>query len=288
MWRFWQQTGRLEEATEFAETVLRLPGSDAPTPARIAFFDAAGGIAYWHGRPGDATRHYAEQLRLAREIGDVTAEADAAWNLSFERYIAEDIPGATDLFERARALYEELGDERGAARAGWSAVTVQAGDHPNAGSGPKLLELLDRFERLGDTWYAGQTMMSLAWVEFAGGDVPAASRWFIRAFSMAHALRDVTSTTIAIPLAALLATLAERPEDAAVLLGAHDHLQELYGVRAPMGLRQLLGPHDPVVNARAALGDEAYEATFARGRQMTLDQAVALAVQVQEETWGPG
>jgi non-specific serine/threonine protein kinase len=167
-------------------------------------------------------------------------------------------------------------------------VTVQAGDHPNAGSGPKLLELLDRFERLGDTWYAGQTMMSLAWVEFAGGDVPAASRWFIRAFSMAHALRDVTSTTIAIPLAALLATLAERPEDAAVLLGAHDHLQELYGVRAPMGLRQLLGPHDPVVNARAALGDEEYEATFARGRQMTLDQAVALAVQVQEETWGPG
>ena len=105
---------------------------------------------------------------------------------------------------------------------------------------------------------------------------------------MAHGLRDVTSTTIAIPLAALLATIAGRSEDAALLLGAHDHLQELYGVRAPMGLAQLLGPHDPAVNARAAMGDEAYETAFARGRQMTLDQAVALSVNIQEEAWGPG
>jgi len=282
------QTGRLEEATDFAETTLRLPGADAPTPARMAAVTAAGGIAYWHGRPEDAIRHYGDQLRLAQQLGDLAAEADAAWNLSFEKYIAEDIPGATELFERAQRLFEDLGDEQGAARAAWSAVTVQSGDHPNPQSRAALVALLDRFERLGDTWYAGQTMMSLAWVDFVAGDLPGASRWFIRAFSMAHRLRDVTSTTIAIPLAALLATLADRPEDAAVLLGAHDHLQELYGVRAPMGLAQLLGPHDPEVNARAALGDDAYQEAFARGRGMTLDQAVALSVKVQEEAWGPG
>ncbi len=55
-----------------------------------------------------------------------------------------------------------------------------------------------------------------------------------------------------------------------------------------MGLAQLLGPHDPEVNARAALGDDAYQEAFARGRGMTLDQAVALSVKVQEEAWGPG
>jgi predicted ATPase/class 3 adenylate cyclase len=288
MWRFWQQTGRLEEATDLAETVLRLPGSDAPTPARLAAVTAAGGIAYWHGRPDDAISHYGEQLRLARELRDVAAEADGAWNLSFEKYIADDIPAATELFQRARMLFEELGDERGAARAAWSAVTVQSGEHPDPASGLVLRELLDRFERLGDTWYAGQTMMSIAWVDFAGGDIPSASRWFIRAFSMAHSLRDVTSTTIAIPLAALLAVMADRPADAAELLGAHEHLQELYGVKAPMGLAQLLDAKDPHVVARAALGDEAYDAAVARGRQMTLDQAVALAVKVQEEMWGSG
>lgn len=151
-----------------------------------------------------------------------------------------------------------------------------------------LEELLERFEQLGDTWYAGQTMMSIAWVYYAGQNVPAASRWFIRSFTMAHALRDRTSTTIALPLAAMLAVVAERPEEAAQLLGAHKHLQVLYGVKAPMGLAQLLGPYDPDAFARAALGDEAFEAAFARGQHMTLDEAVALTVTIQEETWGPG
>ena len=288
MWRFWQQTGRLEDGTELAEAALRMPGSDAPTRARMAAVAAAGGIAYWHGRPVEATRHYGEQLRLARELGDVAAEADAAWNLSFEKYIADDVPAAMELFERAQQLFEDIGDERGAARAAWSAVTVQSDAHPDPSSGPVLEELLERFEQLGDTWYAGQTMMSIAWVCFAGQNVPAASRWFIRSFTMAHSLRDRTSTTIALPLAALLAVVAERPEEAAMLLGAHAHLQVLYGVKAPMGLAQLLGPYDPVVSARAALGDDAFEAAFARGRQLTLDQAVALTVEVQEETWGPG
>jgi hypothetical protein len=288
LWRFWQQTGRLEEATELAEATLRMPGSDAPTATRMAAVTAAGGIAYWHGRAEAATRYYGEQLRLARELGDVAAEADAAWNLSFEEYIAEDIPAATELFERARTLFEELGDERGAARAAWSAITVQSGEHPDPGSGRALEELLGRFERMNDTWYAGQTMMSLAWVDFAGGDVAGASRWFIRAFSMAHALRDVTSTTIAFPIAALLSVFAQRSEDAAALLGAHEHFQELYGVKAPLGLSQLLGPYDPAVMARGALGDEAFDAAYARGRQMTLDEAVALAVNMQEETWGSG
>jgi predicted ATPase/class 3 adenylate cyclase len=288
MWRFWQVTGRLEDGTEFAEAALHMPGSDAPTPARMAAVTAAGGIAYWHGRPGDATRYYGQQLRLARELGDIAAEADAAWNLSFEKFIADDVPAAVELFERARRLFEELGDERGAARAAWSAVTVQSGQHPDPDSREALEELLGRFERLGDTWYAGQTIMSIAWVDFAAGDIPSASRWFIRAFSMAHALRDVTSTTIAIPLAALLAAVADRPDDAAVLLGAHDHLQELYGVKAPMGLAQLLGPYDPHAYARSALGDDGYDAAFARGRQMTLDQAVALSVRIQDEVWGAG
>jgi predicted ATPase/class 3 adenylate cyclase len=286
MWRFWQQDGRLEEATELAEMALRMPGSDASTPSRMAAVTAAGGIAYWHGRADDAAKYYTEELRLARELGDVAAEADAAWNLSFYKVIGDDIEAAQELFDRAQRLFDEIGDERGAARVAWSAITVQAGDHPNPESIGELFAQLERFERLGDTWYSCQTMMSIAWVYLAAGDMPESSRWFIRALTTGHSLRDVTGTTIAIPLSALMAVFAERHEDAAALLGAHEHFQELYGVKAPIGLLQLLGIKDPHVFARAAIGDEAYEAAVARGRQMTLDQAVALTVKIQEEAWG--
>ena len=36
------------------------------------------------------------------------------------------------------------------------------------------------------------------------------------------------------------------------------------------------------------LGKEHYAEAFASGTQMTLDEAVALAVSIQEEKWGPG
>lgn len=288
LWRFWQQDGRLSDGTELADEVLRMPGAEAPTRGRLAAVAAAGNIAYWHGRPSDAVTYYEEELALARELGDVAAEADATWNLSFEQYIAGDLTGALEVSERARQLYEQVGDERGAARLEWSELTAASGDQPDPQSLETLLALLDRFERLGDTWFAGQTMMSIAWVCFAGGDVPGASRWFIRAFSMAHALRDVTSTTIAIPLGALLAVQAGRPEDAATLLGATEHLSELYGVKAPLGLRQLLDVRDPRAIAEGILGAERFADAFGRGTEMTLEQAVALVVRVQDETWGPG
>ena len=95
-------------------------------------------------------------------------------------------------------------------------------------------------------------------------------------------------TTIGIPVAALLALQAGRPEDAGMLLGASDHLGELYGVKAPLGLRELLGVSDPRGHVVEALGEEGYEAAFATGRQMTLEQVVALIVRIQDETWGAG
>jgi predicted ATPase/class 3 adenylate cyclase len=288
MWRFWQQDGRLVDATEFAEDALAMPGADRPTKARLAALAGVGGIAYWHGRQDDATRYYEEQLVLARQLGDVAAEADALWNLSFQRYIVDDRAASNALLDQAYELYVQLGDERGAARVEWSRVTVGSGEHPSIGGLATLESLIERFERANDTWYAGQTSMSIAWVHFTIGDVAEASRWFVHSIVAYSSLRDVTGTTISIPLGALLALAAGRPADTATLMGASDHLTELYGVKAPMGLEELLGASDPAAQAKEMLGAERYEPAFEKGRQMTLGEAVALIVRVQEETWGPG
>jgi predicted ATPase/class 3 adenylate cyclase len=288
MWRFWQQDGRLVDGTELADAALRIPGGDAPTRQRMAATSAAGGIAYWHGRSEDSVAYYKEELRIAQEIGDIAGEADATWNLGFDRFRRDDIPGLMELAERAQRLYEQAGDELGAARVAWSLITVVPGDHPNPKNRGGLVDLLARFERTGDSWYACQTMMSLAWVEIESGDFPSASRWFVRALQTSHALRDRTGTTIAIPLAALMAIEAGRPVDAARLMGASEHLCELYGVKAPLGLRELLRNSNPASISEVMLGKEHYAEAFAAGTQMTLDEVVALVVSIQEEKWGPG
>ena len=209
----------------------------------------------------DSVAYYSEELRIAQEIGDIAGEADATWNLAFERVINDDLPGVFELAERAQRLYEQGGDELGSARVAWSLITVAPGDHPNPKNKAALVELLARFERNGDTWYACQTMMSLAWVEIEGGDFPSATRWFVRAFQTSHALRDRTGTTIAIPLAALMAIEAGRPEDAARLMGASEHLCELFGVKAPVGLRELLQEQQP----RGDLRGDARQGALRRG-----------------------
>jgi predicted ATPase len=288
MWRFWQQDGRLVEGTEFAEAVLAMPGAEAPTPARLAALSAAGGIAYWHGRREDSFRHYKEELALARRLGDIAFEGDAIWNLSFEPFVADDKATAMEMLDEAHRLFEEIGDERAAARVEWSKLTVLGGGHPSMVELGALESLGERFERLGDTWYGFQNHMSIAWVHFMAGDAPEAFRWFIRALVGSNSLRDVSGTTIAIPLGALMAFEAGRPEVAARLLGASAHLTELYGVKAPLGLRELLGVADPSGRAMAALGEERYRQAFEEGRQMTLEQTVALIVRVVDETWGVG
>ena len=286
LWRFWQQDGRLVEATELAEGSLGMPGAGRPTLARVGALSAAGGIAYWHGRPDDARRHYEEELALARQLGDIPGEADATWNLCFDRSLVDDPAAGESLLQEARRLYERLGDEGAVARIDWSLMTVGRLGTPSADQLPSLMALAERFDRIGDTWYAAQNQMTISWTHLYNGDLPESSRWFTRSLAGSNALRDLAGTTIALPLAALLANLAERPEDAAALLGAHAHLGELYGVRAPRAVQELLGVSDPRAAAVAALGETRYAEAFERGRQMTLDEAVALTVRIQAETWG--
>ena len=84
-----------------------------------------------------------------------------------------------------------------------------------------------------------------------------------------------------------MAMEAGRPEDAARLMGASERLCELFGVKAPVGLRGPVRNSNPAAISEVMLGKEHYAEAFAAGTQMTLDEAVALAVGIQEERWGP-
>ena len=286
MWRYWQQDGHLVEGTDLAETALALPGADAVTEHRLAAVTAAGGLAYWHGRPDDAIRSYEEELTIARRLGNVEGEADALWNLAYGRFRAEDPSGAEALLRESRRLFEQVGDERATARVDWSIATLTSGLEMNIDRLPVFESLLGRFERLGDPWYACQAMSSIAWVLYMTGDLPGASRWYVRGLTQTLRLRDLTGTTIALELAAVVAAEAGRPDDAASLLGASEHLRELYGVEPPLGLQQLIGQASPHERIAATLGPDRYARSFDLGRGMTIDEAVALMARIQDETWG--
>jgi predicted ATPase len=288
-WRFWQIDGHLSDGSELAEAALAMPGAEAPTSERLAAVAAAGGIAYWMGDMPKAREYYAEQLRLATDLGVRAAQADGAFNLAFATFMRPDVDvdAALQAMREARLLFEKAGDPIGLARTQWMEATM----HMNRGGAAEALPMFEQarseFERLGDAWYHPMALGSIGWARAILGDHLEAARSIVRSIAEYHALRDTATSTLTLRGCAIAALEAGRPGDAALLLGAYEGLSELYGVRTPLGLNWLIEQHDPVGRTKAMLGTEEFVDATARGRRMSLDEAVDLAVRIGREALEP-
>jgi predicted ATPase/class 3 adenylate cyclase len=288
-WRFWQIDGHLSEGSELTGAALAMPGAEAPTSERLVAITAAGGIAYWMGDMQTAREHYAEQFRLATELGAEAARADGAFNLAFATFMRPDanVDAALRAMTEARRLFEEAGDAIGVARTRWMEATM----HMNRGGAAEALPMFEQarsaFERLGDAWYHPMALGSIGWARAMLGDHLEAARSIVRSIAEYHALRDTATSTLTLRGCAIAALEAGRPTDAALLLGAYEGLSELYGVRTPQGLDWLIEQHDPVGRTKAMLGTDEFVDAKARGRRMSLDEAVDLAVRIGREALDP-
>ena len=281
LWRYWQLGGHLAEGARVADEAMALPGAERRTPQRLAAVAALGGIAYWQGRAEEAVRWYEEQLALASELDDRAAEADAAFNLSYGAFIRQDVPRSYELMDRARDLYAEVGDARGAARTEWTRATAVMSEGRAAEALLIFEAAADRFAELGDAWYHAMAIGSIAWARFAIGDIVGASHKFAESLVEYHALRDVATTAISLQVGAIVALEAGHAEDAAVLMGAMESLGERYGVKPPAGLAWLIKTRAPSERVEASLEPHVLAAALERGRRLTLDEAVDLIVEIE-------
>lgn len=283
LWRYWQITGQLGRTRDLADEAIRMPGGQAPSTTRMWAAAAHGNIAYWRGDSPTARDDYQEQERLARMLGDEAGLADAVFNLGHVAFI----DGADDatlrgLIEAADARYRDLGDVRGSARARWAygtlAMTAGRMDEAQASFERALLE----FEANLDVQYQAMTEASLGWLALVREDLPTAARWSVRGISHTHAMRDVATTTISLHVGVLLGVVLGRFEDAVRLSGAFDGLCARNGVQPPAALGRFVKQMDPFERARAAVTPEDYQRLYADGRRMTLDEAVALFIDLGE------
>jgi hypothetical protein len=241
---------------------------------------AAAGIAYWQGHADEATGLYAEQLDLARRLGDRAAEADATFNGIYGHFIHHDTDGAMVMLERARRLYGELGDDRGLARLGWTEGVVLMNGGRNGEARRCFDDSLPIFRASGDAWYEAMAMGSLAWHAFMEGDGRTAVDFFVRSMARSRDLGDLATLAISLEVAAIAMLEIDEPESAAVLLGALETATEQYGVRPPAGLAFLISTREPRKRVEELLDPATLRDAMARGRRMSLDDAVELMLQV--------
>jgi tetratricopeptide (TPR) repeat protein len=280
------------DGRRLAEEALAIPEAPTSGSDRAWALSAAGSLAYWQADTSTARRHYQSQIEVAEAAGDEACIADAYFNFGHVAFVEEDDDAVRLAFiDAAEERYRRVGDERGAARAAWGRgiLAISSGKGIRAVSSGRaeqatnhLRQSLADFERLDDRQYHAMTEASLAWTAFASGDVGNAARLAVDALVESHSMRDLGTTTISLHIGVLLGALTGRYADAAEIHGAFDALCDRYGVRPPAALAQFVGGNDPFEMTRQNLDPAAWAEAYARGRRLSLDEAVALVVGLGE------
>ena len=282
LWRFWQQRGHLVEGRETLQALLDRPLAMSPTRARARALVGLGGVAYWQADIADAERAYAEAVEIERGIDDPRGLADALYNAGFVAALLGDHAGARAAHDEAIRIYESIGDRAGrlTVREALVFILLHSGDLPAARSVAE--DNLAALRADDEPLRTASGLSALIAINLKDGAFEAAHACLREAIGTYRPTGDSQRISSLLTLGAALAFAEGDPVRAARISGAAAAIVESLGrIATPM---QLLGVDDPVADARVALGDADFEAAYAAGRSLTLDEAVDLIEAVDGRT----
>jgi predicted ATPase/class 3 adenylate cyclase len=270
---YWNLEGRMVERRSATLAILGIPGADAPSLWRMRALEAAGTLFYYSADNTRAAELYQAQLDLARELGDRQGTADALFNLAWTEDWRDRPAEAGTQLDQLATSFRELGDEGSLARIElFRGALLLTEDQDQARR--VLRGAMARFHELDDVVHEVVAASMIGGAYLAQGDRMRAARSFIDVLVVAREVGDVVFMTLVLPIEAMAALEIERPESAAVILGAFDTYSRRYGVQPPVRFQQFIAGYDPSARARAALDPEMFDAAMRRGGEMTLEEAV--------------
>jgi predicted ATPase len=265
--RFWLMRGHAREGGERLERTLA--ADDSPPPARLKALNGAALLLWTEGR------HATEALALAEALDDRAGAAQAKLALAGAAS-DQDMAAARAFYEDAAELYRELGDEhmlmvtiRGLA---WACLEL--GD---AERGRTLHEEnLQRARALGNTRIEAITLGALSTEHIEEGRLDVALPMLLESHRLHEQVDDPMQTAFDIFRFAMFLTEAGTTDAAATVLAAADARAADAGVEL---LRWDPAVGKMLTNLRERLGEDAFAAVWERGRELTADEAFALALQ---------
>jgi predicted ATPase len=276
LWRFWHQRAHLEEGRELLESLLQRAEAAAPTAGRAAALTGLGGVTYWQGAFVRAGSAYAESLAILRQLDDSARLADALYNVAFVEMITQNLDAARPMYQESLAIYERIGDRSGVTklREALAFSMYLQGDHEAALALQE--ENLRTFRDLHEPFRIGNALTLTALFRVHLGRFDASREALTEAMATFRAAGDMPSIVQTLLVAAFALIREGRADAAAEVGGVIAALRESMGALA--SALDILNVPDPMIAARQALGDEAYQAAIERGRLLDMDAGVALAM----------
>jgi non-specific serine/threonine protein kinase len=180
------------------------------------------------------------------------------------------------LFDESTTLFREVGDKRGEGNARMSlGMGYQlAGDLEAAAL--EIKGALPLVEEAGDTFGTANALGMLGRVASEQGQFEEAAGYMVRTLRMFMSLGDMSGIAFTLDDLAAVAIGKGRFERAIVLTAAAQNIRDTLGGAAPTALVVI---PDARGAARGVLDEEAIEAASAKGKAMTLERAVAYALE---------
>ena len=286
VWRFWSARGHYELGRRALEDALSRPGADAPTPARARALVRAGGLALYQGDFAQAGPLIEQSLALYRELGDDKGVARALSGLAIVATYREDDATAERTNVESLELYERLGEPRGRAISLHNLGYLAWCRGDHATARARYEQALALLAKVGDREMLALTLAGLAEALLRLGDPEAARGRYAESLALARELQARREAAYALEGVADMAVGAGDPAIAARLLGAAQTLRREIG--SPHVPREQRERDRAVSRIATALGEDDCRREVESGRATPFAEAVNEASRWLVRQSGPG
>jgi non-specific serine/threonine protein kinase len=320
-WRFWLIRGYAREGLAWLSAILAATPNEQPTAHRAKALINAGNMAKTILDYSKARALYEEGLSISRELGVQRHVAAALGNLGMVACEQGDYAAARAWHEQSLAIWRELGDRLGIARdlIALGNVVLAQGDelaarslyeeslaierefgdrrgtavvldclgmvayHRNDYAAARLLleQALVIGRELGDRYQIAVALNHLGILAYEQGDCSSSRALLTESLAIQRDLFDGRGMAESLEALAGLAFASGRPEQGARLCGHASRLRDEIGWADVPWERARYDRR--IASGRASLGnDAAFDLAWQEGRALTLEQAIAYALQEQQ------
>jgi predicted ATPase/DNA-binding SARP family transcriptional activator len=277
LWKLWDVRGHVVEGRERLTHLLSRPDAARRTSERAKALYAAGYLAWCQSDYAAAQACMQESLAIRRELGERQGVAETLGSLGAMALFLKEHVMARALLEESRALWQALEVPLGLAETLARLGELERALGNTAAARALQEESLAIRREAGARWDIGYCLWSLGNIACDERDFAKARKLHLEALRTVREVGDKSNLPYLLEPLAAVAAAEEEAERAVCLFGASAALRERFGVPLLPGPaaeieRQLAG-------LRAALGAARFGAGWEAGRAMSVEQAVAYALQ---------
>lgn len=274
---YWHHRGFWQEGRGWLQDAVQMAVAQPPTSERAKSLLGLGWLAFIQADAPTAHSRLAQSVADARIAGDAGVLAYALSFLALASTHQGDLPNAHALAVEAVERMRQLDNRWGLALALLNRGIVAEAEADFEVAYTVLQESAALFAQEKDDWAVSLPLRHMGIVAFRQGNPQQAEELCKRSLGHLRHYDDKWLFSMSLDELAGIAVIMQRYERAARLMGAAEALREAIGT----GIRQLYRQdHERTVDlARTHLGNQRFESLWQSGRALTLDAAIAAALE---------